>query len=114
MSDDEPNQLISAHPAAETSPQIQLHPLVLLTVSDYITRHTLRQQQGPIAGAILGQQNGREVTMEVAFECKVEQNPAGEIQFDEEWFADRLEQCELLHLIHRNSPVLLILMLILV
>jgi len=92
--DEEPNPLVSTQPTSESSPQVQLHPLVLLTISDYTTRHILRQNQGPISGAILGQQNGREVTMEVAFECKATQTPDGEVQFDEEWFASRLEQCE--------------------
>ena len=95
------NPLVSQG-ASDSSLSVQLHPLVLLTVSDYITRHTLRQQEGPIVGAILGQQNGREVTMEHAFECKLKTDPKtkaiiadneGRLMLDEEWFAQRLEQC---------------------
>ena len=48
-----------------------LHPLALLTISDYITRHTLRQQQGPIVGALLGRPGGREITIEHTFECRL-------------------------------------------
>lgn len=88
------NPLLSTSRASDTSPQIQLHPLVLLTTSDYITRHVLRRQEGPIVGAILGQQNGREITMEVAFECKVDTKPNGAVEVDEEWFNERLEQCK--------------------
>ena len=94
MAEAPPNPLISTARASDTSPLIQLHPLVLLTISDYLTRHTLRQQNGPVAGAILGQQNGHEITMEVAFEAKLTQNEAGQAVLDDAWFHDRLEQCE--------------------
>ena len=72
---------------------VKLHPLVLLTISDHITRHSLRFQEGPIIGAIIGQQNGREVTMEYAFECKSKVDQ-GKVLLDEAFFATRLEQCE--------------------
>jgi COP9 signalosome complex subunit 6 len=88
------NSLLLTSSAPETSPLIALHPLVILTISDYVTRRTLRNQQGPIIGAILGQQNGREITMEVAFESKTVVLPDGSVNFDEEWFSDRLEQCK--------------------
>jgi COP9 signalosome complex subunit 6 len=47
-----------------------------------------------MVGAILGQQNGREITMEVAFESKTVFLPDGCVNLDEEWFTDRLEQCK--------------------
>lgn len=94
MADTEENPLLSTTRASDTSPQVQLHPLVLLTVSDYITRHTLRQQSGPIVGAIIGQQNGREITMEVAFEAKLIAGDDGEVRIDDQWFGERLEQCK--------------------
>jgi len=75
--------------------QVQLHPLVILTVSDYVTRHALRQQKGPIVGAIIGAQNGNEITMENAFECKLIARDDGEVVFHDEWFQDRLQQCKL-------------------
>ncbi|OCL05188.1 hypothetical protein AOQ84DRAFT_366826, partial [Glonium stellatum] len=102
MAEAPPNPLISTARASDTSPLIQLHPLVLLTISDYITRHTLRQQSGPVAGAILGQQNGHEITMEVAFEAKLTQNEAGQVVLDDTWFQDRLEQFKDVH----KSPAL--------
>lgn len=89
------NALISTARASDTSPTVQLHPLVLLTISDCITRHTLRQQEGPVAGAILGQQNGQEVTMEVAFQAKLRSNAESDVVLDDEWFSKRLEDCGL-------------------
>ena len=82
--------------STQTSSQQQaiLHPLVLLTISDYITRHTLREQSGPIVGAVLGQQNGREITMEHAFECQTVGNAQVEGGYLLDWtqFLPRLEQ----------------------
>lgn len=88
-----PNPLISTQKSSDTSLQIALHPLVLLTISDYITRHTLRQQKGPIVGALLGQQNGREITIEHAFDCLLEQVD-GEVVLHQAWFEDRLQQSQ--------------------
>ncbi|KAI9894545.1 MAG: hypothetical protein M1814_001899 [Vezdaea aestivalis] len=95
------NPLISAHKAESGALQVHLHPLVLLTISDYITRHTLRNLDTPIVGAILGQQNGREVTLEHAFECKVAVD-GSVVRFDSEWFRKRVEQYKQVH----KSPVL--------
>ncbi|KAF2678194.1 hypothetical protein K458DRAFT_377246 [Lentithecium fluviatile CBS 122367] len=91
------NPLLSTTRASDTSPTVQLHPLVLLTISDCITRHTLRQQTGPVAGAILGQQNGQEITMEVAFQAKLQSNADGEVVLDDEWFSKRLEDFKDVH-----------------
>jgi hypothetical protein len=89
MAATQPNALLSAQ-KSDSGLEVALHPLVLLTISDYITRHTLRNQTGPIIGALLGQQNGREVTVEHAFECKV----LGD-SVDTEWFMARLQQSTL-------------------
>lgn len=89
--DSETNPLISTQKSSDTSLQIALHPLVLLTISDYITRHTLRQQKGPVVGALLGQQNGREITIEHAFDCLLTE-AEGEIKLNKTWFEDRLQQ----------------------
>ncbi|KAK7538339.1 uncharacterized protein J3D65DRAFT_621693 [Phyllosticta citribraziliensis] len=102
MTEGSENPLISTTRASDTSPHVQLHPLVLLTVSDYITRHTLRQQSGPVVGAIIGQQNGREITMEVAFECKLIPGEDGEARIDHDWFCTRLEQYKTVY----KSPAL--------
>lgn len=95
MAENSENPLLSTSRASDTSPIVQLHPLVLLTISDCISRHTLRQQPGPVVGAILGAQNGQEVTMEVAFQAKLNSSADGEVTLDDEWFSKRLEDCKL-------------------
>ncbi|KAH6607732.1 cop9 signalosome subunit 6 [Trichoderma cornu-damae] len=91
------NPLLSSQKSSQL--QAELHPLVLLTISDYITRHTLREQKGPIIGALLGQQNGREITIEHAFECHVQEAPQveGGYLIDPAKFGPRLEQMCLVH-----------------
>ncbi|KAF4438158.1 cop9 (constitutive photomorphogenic) subunit 6 [Fusarium albosuccineum] len=88
------NPLLSSQKSSEL--QAVLHPLVLLTISDYITRHTLRQQQGPIIGALLGQQNGREITIEHAFEAHTRESPntEGGYLLDADKFSARLDQSQ--------------------
>lgn len=93
----DPNPLLSSQKSSDSGLQAVLHPLVLLTISDYITRHTLRAQQGPVVGALIGQQNGREVTIEHAFECATIAKD-GNIVLDANWFAQRLEQSRLPYL----------------
>ncbi|KAJ4131539.1 hypothetical protein NW768_005730 [Fusarium equiseti] len=91
------NPLLSNQKSSEL--QAVLHPLVLLTISDYITRHTLRQQKGPIIGVLLGQQNGREITIEHAFEAHTRQEPSvqGGYLIDADRFSTRLEQMITVH-----------------
>ncbi|GKU03951.1 signalosome subunit [Fusarium langsethiae] len=91
------NPLLSNQKSSEL--QAVLHPLVLLTISDYITRHTLRQQEGPIVGVLLGQQNGREITIEHAFEAHTRQEPSaqGGYLLDGNRFSTRLEQMITVH-----------------
>ncbi|KFZ12594.1 hypothetical protein V502_07027 [Pseudogymnoascus sp. VKM F-4520 (FW-2644)] len=96
MATTQPNAFLSTQ-KSDSGLEVALHPLVLLTISDYITRHTLRNQTGPIIGALLGQQNGREVTVEHAFESKV---LGGSI--DPEWFMNRLQQMKD---VHKNPPL---------
>ncbi|KAJ5626825.1 hypothetical protein N7528_004252 [Penicillium herquei] len=76
---------------------IQLHPLVLLTISDHITRHAARQQQGRVLGALLGQQNGQVITLEHAFECPTTTGPNGEVLLPAEWFEERVKQFKDVH-----------------
>ncbi|KAM3445596.1 hypothetical protein NHJ13734_000297 [Beauveria thailandica] len=92
-----PNPLISSQKSSQL--HAVLHPLVLLTISDYITRHTLRQQTVPIIGALLGQQNGREITIEHAFECHLVEAPneEGGYLLDYTRFTARLEQMITVH-----------------
>ncbi|PYH41998.1 COP9 signalosome complex subunit 6 [Aspergillus saccharolyticus JOP 1030-1] len=93
---DYPDSLVSSK-ASDSGLHIQLHPLILLTISDHITRHAARCQQGPIVGALLGQHNGREVTLEHAFECLVTEGPNGEAQLPDSWFAERVQQFKDVH-----------------
>lgn len=94
MADSSQNPLVSTARASDASPTVQLHPLVLLTISDCVTRHTLRNLPGPVVGAIIGQQNGQEITMEVAFQAKLKSSDDGEVVLDEEWFNKRIEDCK--------------------
>ena len=89
--------LLSAYKSPSSDLHINLHPLILLTISDYITRHTLRNQNTPIVGALIGQQSGRSVSLEHAFECQTVQNN-GQILLHEAWFKDRLQQYKDVHL----------------
>ena len=91
MAEEVQNRLISNQKSSDSSLQVALHPLVLLTISDYITRHTLRNQKGPVVGALLGQQNGREITIEHAFECRLI-DVDGETILYKSWFDERLQQ----------------------
>ncbi|CAK7272816.1 hypothetical protein SEPCBS57363_005337 [Sporothrix epigloea] len=91
-----PNPFLSTLKSAEAIPAV-LHPLVILSISDHITRHTLRKQPGPIVGALLGQQNGRQLTLEHTFDFSVDKNDQGDARFDAEWFNNRVEQMRLVH-----------------
>ncbi|KIN07852.1 hypothetical protein OIDMADRAFT_174760 [Oidiodendron maius Zn] len=96
MAEEVQNRLISNQKSSDSSLQVALHPLVLLTISDYITRHTLRNQKGPVVGALLGQQNGREITIEHAFECRLI-DVDGETILYKSWFDERLQQMKDVH-----------------
>ncbi|KAF9890993.1 hypothetical protein FE257_005250 [Aspergillus nanangensis] len=98
---DQPRSLVSQK-NSDSGLHIQLHPLVLLTISDHITRHAARSQQGPITGALLGQQDGRKITLEHAFECIVAEGPNGEAQIPQDWFSERVKQFKDVH----KSPAL--------
>jgi COP9 signalosome complex subunit 6 len=93
METDKQNPLLSTQKSSDSGLQVALHPLVLLTISDYITRHTLRNQKGPVVGALLGQQNGREISIEHAFECLC-LVVDDEVVLHKAWFEDRLQQSE--------------------
>ncbi|PCG92381.1 JAB1/Mov34/MPN/PAD-1 [Penicillium occitanis (nom. inval.)] len=96
MADASDNALISTRPS-DSGLHVALHPLVLLTISDYATRHAARQQTGPIVGAILGQQQGRQITLEHAFDCHTITNPDNKIVLDSSWFASRVQQFRDVH-----------------
>lgn len=91
------NSLISTNKASDSGLRVLLHPLVLLTLSDYITRHALRRNSGPIVGALIGQQNGREISLEHAFEAQVLRGNNGDMILHEAWFGARLQQYKDVH-----------------
>lgn len=97
MGDGQTNSLLSAHKSSDSGLEVHLHPLVLLTISDYIARHVLRRQPGPIIGALLGQQSGREISLEHAFECSVDLAQGDTVILNEVWFQDRLQQYKDVH-----------------
>ncbi len=90
------SSFLSTTKASDSSLRVHLHPLILLTISDYITRHTLRRFTTPIVGALLGQQNGRDITLEHAFEAEV-LNSNDRILLHETWFKDRVQQYKDVH-----------------
>lgn len=85
------NTLVSSHPASDAGLRILLHPLVLLSVSDHITRHALRRLDAPVVGGLLGRQNGRDISLELAFEAKLN-NSGSDVVLDESWFTERVMQ----------------------
>ncbi|KAL9595346.1 MAG: hypothetical protein Q9219_006500 [cf. Caloplaca sp. 3 TL-2023] len=97
MAENNPSSLVSSNQSSDSGLQIHLHPLVLLTISDHITRHSLRRREEPIVGALLGQHNGRDITLEHAFECQVVRGDQGAVLLHQTWFQDRLQQYKDVH-----------------
>lgn len=77
--------------------QAHLHPLVLLTISDLIARRSLRRQNIPVVGALFGQQNGRDISLEFATECQVITKDDGCLILHDAWFKDRVQQYRDVH-----------------
>ncbi|KAL2136733.1 hypothetical protein VTI74DRAFT_1774 [Chaetomium olivicolor] len=96
------NELLSTQKTSDSGLQVVLHPLPILEISDFITRGLIRGLKGAVVGALLGQQNGREITIEHSFSCKSAKNADGFYELDQEWFKQRLEQMKLVH----KSPAL--------
>ncbi|ERF76342.1 hypothetical protein EPUS_04200 [Endocarpon pusillum Z07020] len=93
---DSHNPLVSDR-RSDSNLTVSLHPLVLLTISDHITRHQVRGYSGSIVGALLGQQKGREITLEHAFNCSVQKDKQNQTILDTEWFEHRLQQYKDVH-----------------
>ncbi|KAK3293959.1 uncharacterized protein B0H64DRAFT_176959 [Chaetomium fimeti] len=96
------NELLSTQKASDSGLKVVLHPLPILEISDFIVRGYQRGLKGAVVGALLGQQNGHEVTIEHSFSCKSEKNADGLYKLDDVWFGQRLEQMKLVH----KSPAL--------
>ena len=92
------SSLLAGSGASYSGLRASLHPLVLLTISDYITRHRLRSSRQPLVGALLGQQKGTEITIEHAYDIKIlPTQPGEEWTLDEQFFAERLQQYKDVH-----------------
>ncbi|RMZ89916.1 hypothetical protein DV736_g2847, partial [Chaetothyriales sp. CBS 134916] len=90
------NPLISTKPS-DLDVTVSLHPLVLLTASDQITRHRVRGDKGPIGGILLGQQKGQEITAEHAFAAAFGKNESGQDVFMRAWLEERIQQYRDVH-----------------
>ncbi|KAJ5099830.1 hypothetical protein N7532_006831 [Penicillium argentinense] len=96
---DPPQSLVSQKPS-DSGIHVQVHPLVLLTISDQITRFAARQRKvegSTIIGVLLGQQNGRQITIDHAFECDVPRGDDTEVLLPEPWFEERVKQFKDVH-----------------
>ena len=81
------------------------HPVSLLSISDYHTRSrangsksdsspfSIKFPNEVVAGALLGLQTGREVTVEIVFELAFTENET----IDEQFLTSRLDQCLRFH-----------------
>ncbi|KIW96725.1 uncharacterized protein Z519_02116 [Cladophialophora bantiana CBS 173.52] len=96
MAEPSKNPLLSSKPS-ESDLTVSLHPLVLLTISDQVTRHSVRKQPGPVVGALLGQQRGRDITVEYAFPAAIVKGPEGQWRFNFEWMETRIQQYMAVH-----------------
>jgi COP9 signalosome complex subunit 6 len=92
MADQAARELLSTQKASDSGLQVVLHPLPILEISDYIVRGYQRGLKGAVVGALLGQQHGREITIEHSFSCKSARNNEGFYELDQGWFKNRLEQ----------------------
>jgi hypothetical protein len=93
MAETSDNPLLSTKPS-DSGISVSLHPLVLLTASDQITRHRVRGDSGPIVGILLGQQDGRQITAEHAFAAGTATDEStGKLIFKQPWLNERVQQC---------------------
>lgn len=88
------NELLSSVKSSDLSLKAQLHSLVLMNISNHITSHTQRKQQGPVVGLIIGQQNGRDITLEFVVEAHAVLTENGDMVIPDAWLALRLTQSE--------------------
>lgn len=82
---------LDTRPNPPTMESVILHPLPIISIGDYVTRHKLREQPGPVVGALFGQQNGREITVEFAYEVQTLVD-GDQVTLEPSWFETRLEQ----------------------
>ena len=90
MEQPDDNPLLSTKPS-DSGINVALHPLVLLTASDQITRNRVRGSKQPTVGVLLGQQRGRQITVEHAFAAALTEGNNG---FNGDWLEQRTVQCK--------------------
>ncbi|KAL5594363.1 hypothetical protein BROUX41_001298 [Berkeleyomyces rouxiae] len=86
--------LIAGQKSADV--QLSIHPIVLLSISDHVARHSLRaaaEPALPLAGLLMGTQDGCKVSVSRAFDLAVRLGPAAECLVDSEvlGFCDQLQ-----------------------
>ncbi|KAB5577837.1 hypothetical protein GE09DRAFT_1087536 [Coniochaeta sp. 2T2.1] len=101
MAPEQVNELLSSQKSSDGL-QIALHPLPLLEISDHITRSFQRRHKGAIIGALLGQQNGRQITIEYSFTIGATKSKDGKYHTDPESFIARLDQ---MRDVHKDPPL---------
>lgn len=81
-------------PEVGSDPLITIDPLVVLSLSDYVTRRGLQKEKEtePLLGALLGGLDGKNVAIKVAFKAKVVISKSGEVVIHDPWFTERLQQ----------------------
>lgn len=77
--------------------QIQIHPLVIVNITDHQTRqkcnsHLSQTETLQVIGVLFGIQNGLNVDVYDSFEMKYDVSN-GEIQIDKDFLTSRIQQC---------------------
>eukprot|EP01066_Platyproteum_vivax_P021638 Platyproteum_vivax@DN984_c0_g1_i1.p1 len=70
---------------------VNVHPLVIINISDHHTRHSVEKREGRIIGALIGQVDGRKLDIHNSFELDVSIVEDTET-LDDEFFKTRLGQ----------------------
>jgi hypothetical protein len=68
---------------------INLHPLVIMNISDHNTRTTVMNTPGPVIGCLLGILTGRIVNLYNSYELPLIDN----LKVDMDYFTIKQEQC---------------------
>jgi len=68
----------------------RLNPRLHLRPPHNLRLHNPAHQSGPIVGALLGSQSGREIAVEYAYEFMASADGAGNAVVDKKWFGTEL------------------------
>ncbi len=97
-----PNKTVVEKEGVGGALQIDLHPLVIINISDHYTRAkvggTTPGAPPRVIGALLGIQNGRNIEISNSFEL-VYHNLSGAVVVDMEYLKSKQEQCMYLTII---------------